>query len=68
MANERTLAQQRACERRLADHGVLRRRALALIVIGLAFVAMGGANLDLFAVTVGVMGVAAGGTWRWCLT
>jgi hypothetical protein len=45
-------------------HGVLRRRALALIVIGLAFIIMGGANLDLFDVTVGLTGVAAGGAWR----
>jgi hypothetical protein len=34
----------------------------------LAFVALGGANLDLFDVTVGLISVAAGGAWLWCLT
>jgi hypothetical protein len=68
MANERKFPEQWAYERRLMEDGTLRRRALALIVIGLAFIVMGGANLDLFAVTVGLIGVAAGGIWRWCLT
>jgi hypothetical protein len=68
MANEPIFAARRAYEHRLAEDGTLRRRALALIVIGLAFVAIGSANLDLFAATVGVISVAAGGAWRWCLT
>jgi hypothetical protein len=55
-------------ERRLAEHGMLRRRALALIVIGLGFVAMAGVNLDLFDATVGLISVAAGGVWRLCLS
>lgn len=55
-------------ERRFTGHGMLRRRALALIVIGLGFVAMAGMNLDLFAATVGVISVAAGGVWRLCLS
>jgi small neutral amino acid transporter SnatA (MarC family) len=68
MANEPMFAARRAYERRVTEHGTLRRRALALIVIGLAFVVMGGANLDLFDLTVGVISVAAGGAWRLCLT
>jgi hypothetical protein len=55
-------------ERRLTGHGTLRRRALALIVIGLGFVALAGANLDLFDATVGLISVAAGGAWRLCLS
>jgi hypothetical protein len=47
---------------------MLRHRALALIVVGLAFVALGGANLDLFDATVGVISVVvAGGVWWRCL-
>jgi hypothetical protein len=68
MVNEPMFAARRAYERRLTEHGTLQRRALGLIVIGLAFVAMGSANLDLFDVTVGLIGVAAGGAWRLCLT
>jgi small neutral amino acid transporter SnatA (MarC family) len=64
MASEPMFAAQPAYERRLTKRGTLRRRALALIVVGLVFVAMGGANLDLFDVTVGVISVAAGGAWR----
>jgi hypothetical protein len=67
MANERTFAERRPYERRLMGRGILRRRALALIVIGLAFTFMGGVNLDVFEVTVGCIAVAAGGAWRWCL-
>ena len=55
-------------ERWLTGHGMLRRRALALIVIGLAFVTAAGANLDLFDATVGLISVAAGGIWRLCLS
>jgi hypothetical protein len=55
-------------ERRLTEHRMLRHRALALIVIGLAFTVMAGANLDLFAATVGLISVAAGGVWRLCLS
>jgi hypothetical protein len=47
---------------------MLRHRALALIVIGLAFTVMAGANLDLFAATVVLISVAAGGVWRLCLS
>jgi hypothetical protein len=47
MANERKFPEQWAYERRLMEDGTLRRRALALIVIGLAFIVIGGANLDL---------------------
>ncbi len=68
MANGQSFAQRWAYKRRLTGHGMLRRRALALIVIGLAFVALGGANLDLFDATVGLIGVAAGGAWRLCLS
>ncbi len=64
MANERIFLEYRAHEQRPAGHGMLRRRALVLIVAGLAFVAVGGANLDLFDVTVGCVAVAAGGAWR----
>jgi hypothetical protein len=46
---------------------MLRRRALALIVIGLGFVAMARVNLDLFDATVGLISVVAGGVWRLCL-
>jgi hypothetical protein len=54
-------------ERRLTAHRMLRRRALALIVIGLGFVAMARVNLDLFDATVGLISVVAGGVWRLCL-
>lgn len=64
MANERIFPQQRAYEQRLAGQGVLRRRALALVVIGLAFVFMAGLNLDLFDMTVGCIAVASGFVWR----
>jgi hypothetical protein len=72
MANERTFAEPRPYERRpfdwqLSGHGLLRRRALELIVIGLAFVFMAGLNLDAFDATVGCIAVAAGGAWHWCL-
>jgi hypothetical protein len=67
MANEPTFVELPGLEWRLAGHGMLRRRALALIVIGLAFIAMAGANLDLFAATVGLISGAAGGVWWWCL-
>jgi hypothetical protein len=67
MANGRTFPGHRAYGQPLAGHGILRRRALALIVIGLAFVFMAGVNLDVFDVTVGCIAVAAGGVWRWCL-
>jgi Flp pilus assembly protein TadB len=72
MANERTFAKQGVYERRpydwqLSGSGLLRRRALELIVIGLAFVFMAGVNLDVFDATVGCMAVAAGGAWHWCL-
>lgn len=67
MANGRTFPEQRAYGQQLAGHGILRRRALALIVIGLAFIFMAGVNLDLFGATVGCTAVAAGGAWRWCL-
>jgi hypothetical protein len=72
MANERTFAEQQAYERRpydrqLSGRGLLRRRALELIVIGLAFVFMAGLNLDVFDATVGCIAVAAGGAWHWCL-
>jgi hypothetical protein len=63
MTNEPAFA-ARAYERRLTAHETLRRRALALIVFGLAFIAMGGANLDLFDATFGLIGVVAGGAWR----
>jgi hypothetical protein len=39
-----------------------------LIVIGVALATLGGANLDLFNATVGMISAAAGGAWRWCLT
>jgi hypothetical protein len=68
MATERKFPEPWAYEQRLTEDGTLRRRALALIVIGLAFIVIGGANLDLFAATVGLMGVAAGGIWPWRLT
>jgi hypothetical protein len=68
MANEPTFTARRTYERRLPNDGTLQRRAIALIVIGLAFVAAGGANLDLFDATVGVISVGAGGIWLWFLT
>jgi hypothetical protein len=37
-------------------------------VIGFGFVALAGANLDLFDATVGLISVAAGGAWRLCLS
>jgi hypothetical protein len=67
MVDERTFAEQWGYERQLIGRGFLRRRALGLIVIGLAFVFMAGANLDVFDATVGCIAVAAGGTWHWCL-
>ena len=67
MANERTFAEQRSYERRLIEYGMLRRRALGLIVIGAGFIVMGVVNSDAFDMTVGLMGVAAGGIWRWYL-
>jgi hypothetical protein len=67
MANERIFAERRAYERRLTGRGILRRRALGLIVMGLAFIFMAGVNLDIFDATVGCIAVAAGGAWRWCL-
>lgn len=67
MVNERTFAEQWGSERQLIGRGFLRRRALGLIVIGLAFVFMAGANLDVFDATVGCIAVTAGGTWHWCL-
>jgi hypothetical protein len=67
MANEQIFPEQRPYAQRLAGHGILRRRALALIVIGVAFTFMAGVNLDVFGATVGCIAVAAGGAWRWCL-
>jgi hypothetical protein len=67
MANGRTFTEQRTYGQRFAGHGILRRRALALIVIGLAFIFMAGVNLDAFDATVGCIAVAAGGAWYWCL-
>jgi hypothetical protein len=67
MVNERTFAEQWGYERQPIGRGFLRRRALGLITIGLAFVFMAGANLDVFDATVGCIAVAAGSTWRWCL-
>jgi hypothetical protein len=72
MPNGRTIAEQlsykqRARERQFMGPELLRRRASALVVIGLAFVFMGGLNLDLFEATVGCIAVASGGAWRWCL-
>jgi hypothetical protein len=72
MANERTFEVQRDHERRAygqpsIGRRLLRRRALELIAIGLAFVFMAGANLDVFDATVGCIAVAAGGTWHWLL-
>ncbi len=69
MANERTFAEL-AYERRrlrLTEHGTLRRRAVALIVIGGVFLVMGVANRDPFSLTAGSIGLAAGGVWRWLL-
>jgi hypothetical protein len=69
MANERTFAEL-AYERRrlrLTEHGTLRRRAVALVVMGALFLLTGVANRDPFAVTVGSIALAAGGVWRWCL-
>jgi hypothetical protein len=68
MANEPMFAQQRAYERRLAEDGTLRRRAVGLIVIGAGFIVMGVVAGDAFAGTIGLVSVAAGGVWRWCLT
>jgi hypothetical protein len=70
MANEQTFAEQWAQwrnERQIIGRGFLRRRALGLIVIGLALVFMAGASLDVFDATVGCIAVAAGGVWHWCL-
>ncbi len=67
MANEQIFPEQHSYAQRLAGHGILRRRALALIVIGLAFIFMAGVNLDALGATVGCIAVAAGGAWRWCL-
>ncbi len=67
MANEKTFAEQRAYERRLTEHRILRSRAVGLIVMGAGFIVMGVVNQDAFSMTVGLMGVTAGGAWRWCL-
>jgi hypothetical protein len=66
MANELVSA-RRAYERRLTERGTLRRRAVGLILIGACFIVIWGVNRDAFSVTVGLIGVAAGGVWRWCL-
>jgi hypothetical protein len=72
MANRRTFPERRsyvrqAYERWLMGRGILRRRALWLIMIGLVFTFMAGVNLDVFDATVGCVAVAAGGAWFWCL-
>jgi hypothetical protein len=50
--------------RPLMEHGVLRRRAVGLIVMGAGIIAMGFVAGDALAMTVGVIGVVAGGAWR----
>jgi hypothetical protein len=67
MAN-RIFTEQRTYERRLIVDGTLRRRAVTLFVIGAGFTVVGVVNRDPFAVTVGLIGVAAGAAWRWYLT
>jgi hypothetical protein len=69
MAYRRKFPEQRAYERRLAEQrlaedGTLRRRAWGLVVIGVGCLLIGMATGDVFAVTVGVISVTAGGTWR----
>jgi hypothetical protein len=69
MAYRRKFPEQRAYERRLAEQrlaedGTLRRRAWGLVVIGVGCLLTGMATGDAFAVTVGVISGAAGGTWR----
>jgi hypothetical protein len=68
MANERKFPEQRALERRLTEHGTLRRRAVGLIVIDVGCLLIGIVSRDVFTVTVGLIGVGAGGIWRGCLT
>ncbi len=67
MANTRIFTAERAHERRPAGPGLLRRRALGLVAIGLAFVFLAGVNLDEFDATVGCIAAAAGGVWFWFL-
>jgi hypothetical protein len=62
MAYRRKFPEQRACARPLVEHGVLRRRAAGVVVMGTGIIAIGFVVGDAFAVTVGVISVAAGGT------
>jgi hypothetical protein len=67
MANEPMFAARKAYERRLTEHGTLRRRAVGLIVIGAGCLLIGAVTGDVFTVTVGLISVGAGGIWRWYL-
>lgn len=66
MANGRIYA-ERWRFRRVTARGLLLRRALVLIVMGLALVFLAGVNLDLFEATVGSIAAAAGAVWFWFL-
>jgi hypothetical protein len=53
MPNDPMFTQQRAYERRLTEHGTLRRRAVGLIAIGAGFLLIGVASHDEFAMRSG---------------
>jgi hypothetical protein len=63
MANVDRFAERGVYARPLVERGV-RLLAMGLIVLGTGTIPMGIWTDDVFVVTVGMIGVAAGGAWR----